>query len=171
MNLDTFEQQQNSINHEEDSNSFSSVDHEASSLKQKIAKRKAKQKRLKLIFGSLSLLVVVLLLAVGYSQYRLYVLKRDELNITNSTGQTSPAKTGEEVIKALSRHIILPENELPQIAEVTDVAKLKEKQAFFKDVKNGDIVIVYATIIILYRPSLDLIVAAGDISGVGQTQP
>jgi hypothetical protein len=142
---------------------------EVSRIKQKIDNRKAKQKKLRMILGGLSLLIVLLLLVAGYSQYKLYRLSKEEMIVTDNTTSVLP-KTGEEVIKALSRHILLPSG-TPQIAEVQDVTKLRESQSFFKDAENGDIVVVYNTTIILYRPSKDIVVIEGDISGTGQVKP
>lgn len=141
---------------------------EVDRIKQKIEKRKARQKRIVALFSLLALVIVILIIVVGYSQYRLYKLSQEETVITDGTRVT--ANTGEEVVKALSRHILVPQGK-PQIAEVKDVTKLRNSQAFFKDAENGDIVVVYGTTIILYRPSLDIVVAMGDLSGVGQVKP
>ena len=145
------------------------AEEEAFLIKQKIEKRKTKQRKLKMGFGGLSLVIIILLVVLGYSQYKLYLLAKDELNTSSSTS-TAPAKNGIEVVKALSRHILLPEGD-PQIAEIQDVSKLQDSQAFFKNARNGDIIVVYDSIIIVYRPSNDLIVATGDMSGVGQIKP
>jgi hypothetical protein len=166
MNLHTFEKSQN------DSSSLDEI----ANLKQKIEKRKEKQKKVKSLFIALILLVVVLGVLFGYSQYKLYLLSKAEVLVT-SQGETATSssallkpKTGEEVIASLKRHILVPSGN-PQIAEVQDVAKLKETQAFFKDAENGDIVLVYETMIFIYRPSSDIVIAASDISGVGQKKP
>ena len=113
-------------------------------------------------FGGLSLVILVLIVVLGYSQYRLHILAKDELSTSSTT--VSTAKTGVEVVKALSRHMILPEGD-PQIAEIQDVSKLQDSQAFFKNARNGDIVVVYDSTIIVYRPSKDLIVATGKLRG------
>ena len=161
MNLNIFEQQQKT-DHTEDDFSANHV-HE---VRQKIENRKKRQKRIKMIFGGLIVLVLLLLCATAYSSYRLHTLAKEEL--TTSTPVTP--KTAEDVVKALSRHILVPEG-VPQIAEVQDAEKLRNSQAFFKDAENGDIVVVYDTTIFIYRPSKDIVVASGDISGVGQVKP
>jgi hypothetical protein len=51
----------------------------------------------------------------------------------------------------------------PQVAMVEDSVKLQASQPFFKDVLNGDVVLMYKTTIIVYRPSRDVIVSVGDI--------
>ena len=175
MNITIFEKTQQKSQgeaHEQSHDDFSSPHNDVASIKQKIEKRKSKQKRLKIIFATLVGLVVVLASLFVYSQYKLYVLSKEEVSLGgNSTknGVTVP-KTPEEIVLALKRHILVPEG-TPQIAEVQDVEKLKETQAFFKDTQNGDIVIVYETMIYVYRPSVDIVVAASDISGMGQTNP
>jgi hypothetical protein len=142
---------------------------EALFLKQKIEKRKAKERKRKLHFSSLAIVIVFLIIFLGYSQYRLSILAKDEANSSSGTSVTN-AKTGEEVVKALSRHILLPEGK-PQIAEIQDVSKLQSTQAFFKNAHNGDIVVVYDSTIIIYRPEKDIIIGMGDMTGAGQVKP
>lgn len=175
MNLNTFEQEQRSHHSHNEGGSFERDD--VGGIKHKIEIKKAKQKKVKVIMGSLVSLVLILLVFAGYSQYKLYVLTNDEQGTavglqngdTIQQKQTIP-KTGVEVVQALKRHILLPEGD-PQIAEIQDVAKLRDTQAFFKNAENGDIVVVYQTMIYVYRPSADIVVASGDISGTGQQKP
>jgi hypothetical protein len=143
--------------------------YEAQKIKNKLEKRKKQQQKFAVIFGSLTLIIVVLIVVVIYSQYRLRTLSKEEVEVPQKlviTASTTPA----EIIATLKRHILLPEGN-PQIAEVKDVEKLKEQQAFFKDAENGDIIVLYETMIYLYRPSLDIIIASGDVSGLGQAKP
>lgn len=172
MNINIFEKAQSELKTE-----TSFVDEQALSIKQKIESRKNKQKKIKTIFWVLIFLIVIFATTTAYSQYKLFKLTKEEspnlsLPTASSTDKTVVAmpKTGEEVIAALKRHILVPSGE-PQIAEVQDAAKLRETQAFFKDTRTGDIVIVYDTTIFIYRPSDDIVVASGDISGVGQVKP
>lgn len=172
MNINTFEksQQERVIEAEargEVEVSFASQ--EVENIKQKIEKRKAKQRRLKVLVISVASIIGLLLSFALYSQYKLYKLTKAETVVAKEEA-IKPPKTADEVIKALKRHILTPEG-APQIAEVKDSQHLRETQAFFKDVLNGDIVIVYPTTIFVYRPSLDVVVASGDISGQDQVKP
>ena len=180
MNLHTFEKAKQEYVHQDsmigDSSTF--ANEEAHHIKQKIEKRKQKQQKVRMLIGGGILFLLAALIFAGYSQYKLYVLTKDETFVrdTPSTSATTfsstgtTPKTGEDIIVSLKKHILVPEGN-PQIAEIQDVMKLKETQPFFKDAKNGDIVIVYQTTIFIYRPSADIVVASGDISGVGQVKP
>lgn len=174
MNIDTFGIHQSGNHHGEGDNApFAHND--VAAIKQKIENRKVKQKRLKHVFSVLIVVIVLLAGAFAYSQYKLYTLSKEELvGDTKSSSLTqdltTPPKDASDVVKRLGRHILLPSG-TPQIAEVQDAAKLKETQAFFKDAQNGDIVVVYETMIYIYRPSADIVVGAADISGVGQKNP
>ncbi len=168
MDLDTFEKETTQGAHSD-----------VLLMKQKIEQRRGKNKKIQKLVVALFVLVALFASLFAYSQYRLYRVRNDEkvgqMNPSQATQQEEGVpnrlpKTSEEVVAALGRHVIIPEG-TPQIAEVQDVDKLKEKQAFFKDAKNGDIVIVFASTIYVYRPSVDRVVAQGDISGVGQTNP
>ena len=67
--------------------------------------------------------------------------------------------------------MVLPQNEEPTTATVSDTAKLKD-QPFFKNAKNGDVVLIYtkAQIAILYDRKIDKIIAVAPINlGTSQT--
>ncbi len=144
------------------------ISEEAQLIKQRIENRKQKQRKLKIILGTLLSLVVIFGAIAAYSQYKLQTLTKDEL-LVDITKEKLP-RTGEEIVTALSRHVLLPEGQ-PQIAEVQDANRLKSSQAFFEKAENGDIVIVYDSVIFLYRPSKDVVIASGDISSIGQQNP
>jgi hypothetical protein len=91
-----------------------------------------------------------------------YVLKK--LEAANDITNPAVPATPNQIIEAVSKHIILPDT-VPQIAAVQDAAKLSSSQEFFKDTVDGDVVIVYENMIIVYRPSKDLLVAVGDVGG------
>lgn len=140
--------------------------HEVDSIKHKIEKKKRKQQRFKVLVGFTVLVVITLTCVSIYSTYKLHQLR----SLEAVTQTEAMPKTGEEVLKALRRHILVPEGN-PQIAEINDISKLKDTQAFFRDAENGDVVIVYDTTIFIYRPSADIVVASGDISQQTQVKP
>lgn len=68
------------------------------------------------------------------------------------------------LVKKVSKHMFLPENEIPSLATVTDPEKL-EAQSFFANAKKGDKVLIYskARKAILYDPVADKIVTIAPI--------
>lgn len=124
--------------------------------------KKNKQKRLKKIVFSLFGFAIFFFLTTVYSQYQVYVLKK--LAVAEELANPEIPSTPNQIVEAVSRHIILPDT-IPQIASIQDAKKLSTTQAFFKDAVNGDVVLVYETTIIIYRPTQDILVAVGDISG------
>ncbi len=124
--------------------------------------KRIRHKRLKKIILSLFSVSIFFFLTTLYSQYQVYVLKK--LDMAHGVSQEDIATTPNQIVEAVSRHILLPDT-TPQIAAVQDAQKLSTSQVFFKDAVNGDVVLVYETLIIVYRPSQDIVVAVGDISG------
>ena len=124
--------------------------------------KKGRQKRVRRIvtlFFGLSIFFFITTVYFGYETYRL--TKAGAVNMKVKQGiPTTPV----EIINAVSRHMMLPDSS-PQIATVQDAKKLSTSQTFFKNAENGDVVIVFDTMIIVYRPALDIIVAVGDITG------
>ncbi len=114
-----------------------------------------------LICFSLIALVVVLLVTSVYF-YRKY-------RRLNTGAPAVSQKETEALVAQVGKLIILPSDETPTIATVSDPDKLKN-QAFFIDAKVGDKVLIYtnAKRAILYDPKAKKIVNIAPINiGVG----
>lgn len=70
----------------------------------------------------------------------------------------------------VARHYLLPGDEVPALATVTDKAKLKT--SFFRRAENNDKILIYQKnkIAIIYRPSSDRIVGVGPVD-IGTAPP
>lgn len=83
-------------------------------------------------------------------------------------GHKAKPLTGEAELKSvqakISRHYLLPTDEEPALATVTDTSKLKTP--IFKNSQAGDRILIYQVnqIAIIYRPSTDRIIAVGPVS-------
>lgn len=106
---------------------------------------------------------IALLLATVPSLY--FYTKYQE---TKRELQNTPAGQKEETAKIVAlveKLLVLPDNEEPTLASVTDKEKLKD-QPFFAKAENGDKVLIYteAKKAILYRPSQHIIVEVAAVS-------
>lgn len=81
-------------------------------------------------------LLIVLLIALSGTAFYLYK-KANALNVTPGASNDS-----DKILASVRSLILLPEGEVPTIATVTDLEKLKD-QPFFKKAKVGDKVIMY----------------------------
>lgn len=124
--------------------------------------RKRKQKRLKKVVVSLFSISLFFFLTTVFSQYQVYRLN----NLLAYDGIDHPVVpvTPNQIVAAVAKHMLLPDT-VPQIASIQDAKKLSTSQDFFKNAVNGDVVLVYETTIIVYRPSQDIIVVVGNVNG------
>lgn len=112
--------------------------------------------KVKILTAALAVLVVG---SVG-SAYYFYREYRDL--------RENPQKSADEEVRAIvnkvSQLIVLPQDETPTVATVTDVSQLKD-QPFFANAKNGDKVLLYTTSrkAVLYRPAENRIVEVAPI--------
>jgi hypothetical protein len=95
--------------------------------------------------------------------YTKYTNLNNQLNNPGPTAQTQV----NDILQRIGKHVLLPQNEQPSIATVTDPSKL-QAQPFFANAKTGDKVIVFthSRKTILYRPSSGKVVAIAQL-GVG----
>jgi hypothetical protein len=70
-----------------------------------------------------------------------------------------------EIVRRVSKLILLPTGETPTVVTVKDAAKLKGEQ-FYADAQNGDVTLVYGQHkrAILYRPSANIIVNVANVT-------
>lgn len=71
-----------------------------------------------------------------------------------------------EIVAKVGKHMVLPENETPTVAVVSDPDVLKKDQPFFNNAKIGDRVLIYARALkaILYNPESDKIVEVAPLN-------
>lgn len=114
----------------------------------------------------LIIVVIIILLAAGGAAY--YTMSRDTFNSGSVDTADGGELTNEDVaklVKAVSKHMILPEGEEPVAAKIIDVDELLKTQPFYRGAFNGDILLIYqaAAKAILYSPSRDILVNVGPI--------
>lgn len=87
-----------------------------------------------------------------------------------STPNDGP-KELQQVIDDVSELMVLPADEVPTLATVTDTKKL-EGQPFFANAKIGDKILIYTNLkkVILYSPTMNKIVEVGGINLNGGAQ-
>lgn len=119
-----------------------------------------------LLFSKKKKYIIILILLLAAILPTLYFYNRSReaekrLNDPNTANQ----QVIDQVVKKVSKHILLPTDEQPTLATISDVEKVKD-QAFFKSAQNGDKMLVYtqARKAILYRPSKDIVVEVAPLS-------
>lgn len=80
-------------------------------------------------------------------------------------GEQQPNISTSETVKAVGRLYILPTDEQPTVAKITDRSQL-DGQTFFDPARNGDILLVYkrSKLALLYRPEAGRLVNVGPVT-------
>src|SRR5476651_778068 len=96
------------------------------------------------IFWIISVVVVLVLGGVGIGLYQYQKVSSQLAKV-----QSNPAQAGQltddrqrELIAEVSSKIMLPAEEKPTVAIVSDINRLKDQQ-FFANGQNGDVVLIY----------------------------
>lgn len=92
-----------------------------------------------------------------------FLYKNKYLSINNPT--QNEKNEAESLFKKVGKLIVLPTDELPTIATVTEPEKLKG-QSFFEKAKKGDKVLIFtnAKIAILYDPVINKIITLAPLN-------
>jgi len=103
---------------------------------------------------------IVLLILLGISLITIASLY-NQLNALKNPGQQQVA----QVVSAVGKLMLLPTNETPTVATVSDPSKLKD-QPFFANSQAGDEVLVYQQnrIAILYSPDQNKIIQVSPLN-------
>lgn len=119
----------------------------------------------------IAVLAVIAVVGIGISAFLFYQYTTSQKELANIKKAAASQKNNPEgvakIVAEVGKIMKLPEGELPTMATISDVSKLKE-QAFFRNSKNGDVLLVYnkAGKAILYSPADKKIVEVAPISGV-----
>ncbi len=108
--------------------------------------------------SKIAIIIAILAIgAAGYFYYELYKMKQDP----NAAAQ----KEVTELVAKVSKLVVLPADETPTVATVSDTEALKD-QAFFKNAKQGDKVLIYAQAkkAILYSVELNKILEVAPLN-------
>ena len=107
--------------------------------------------------------VIVLVLAIAAAVYFFFQYQKAQQLLQNPT---LAAQLQENALLAqVGKLMVLPTGEVPQVATVSDVSKLKD-QPFFSNAKNGDKVLIYtkARQAILYDPIANKIINVAPVN-------
>lgn len=120
----------------------------------------AEKPKMKLNKIGIIVVSVVLLVLVGAVGTSVYFYKK-----ANSDPQADAIKDLAKVTKMVARHMVLPADETPTMATVSDPEKLKD-QPFFANAKKGFKVLIFSQSrkAILYDPVSDRIVEVAPIN-------
>ncbi len=116
----------------------------------------------------IAIIAVAVLAAAGcIFLYIKYDTAQKKLNaVTNSQAQQEMIKKEMDILlKKVGKLIVLPSDEQPTVATVTNADALKAEQPFYKDAQNGDKVIIYVQSrkAIIYNEEKGILVNVGPI--------
>ena len=118
----------------------------------------------------LLLLLILSLAALGvvYSQYQ---KTQNELSKIKNDPQAVRVEETKKLLEQVSRVMVLPSSEIPTVATITDISKLKN-QPFFAKAQNGDKLLIYtdAKRAILFRPSTNKVIDVAPVN-IGTVTP
>lgn len=119
-------------------------------------KTKTLKLKTKIIIRFLFIVIFFLLTFIGWKYFYPDKGKVDMVDLAD--------KERIEILTKVSTHIVLPKDEVPTLATVSDPEQLK-KYPFFTNAEKGDKVLIYslAKKAILYRPTGDKIVEIAPI--------
>jgi hypothetical protein len=117
------------------------------------------------IFFAVMILAVLVSVGLAVSFY----FKAQNLQ---SKSQTVTAAEIQKIIAEAGKLIVLPKDEEPTVATVSNVEKLRD-QLFFANAKNGDKVLIYtkAMKVILYDPVKKIIVEVAPLNSTAAESP
>lgn len=110
----------------------------------------------KLYFLKVAIIAAVLLVILGALFY-----------ILNQAGYINFYPTDQKILAHLKKIILLSDDVAPTMAIVMDAEALKIQQPeFFADVKNGDRLIIYPNLAIIYDYNANKIIKVGPVQNV-----
>lgn len=109
------------------------------------------------------LLIAVSIILLGTTGYFFYQYQK--LFPNPAAQQAAALKEAKDLATSVGKLMLLPKDETPTVATVTDISQLKD-QPFFKNAANGDKVLIYpnAKLAVIYDPKANLIINFGPLN-------
>ncbi len=125
--------------------------------------------RLNKYYYVIGILILLVLASAGVGYYYFHQNQVSQALLKNPNLATE--KQTAALVAQVGQLIVLPTDEQPTIATVTDAAKLKD-QAFFSKAMNGDKVLIYVKSkkAILFRPTSNKIIDVAPVN-IASSQP
>jgi len=118
--------------------------------------------------GLFILILIALIAITGFAwSFKKYIeAKKEIINLTSIEAQREMAqKEVQKLLEKVGKLIILPDDEEPTVATITDIEALRQEQSFYKDAQNGNKVLIYmqAKKAIIYDEERNILVNVGPI--------
>lgn len=115
---------------------------------------------------TLKTLIFLIIFAAAIAGSIIYIAKNHPtlIGLSENT-QEKDKKDLESTIELVSKLMLLPEDEVPRLATITD-ADLRNGDLFYKNAQNGDKILIYtnAKKAVLYRPATNKIIEIGTVN-------
>jgi hypothetical protein len=106
----------------------------------------------------LILVVVAVVMGGGW-----YFFTKGQQDFVIKPGEKLTESQVEQLIARVGRFLVLPSDEQPSVAAISDAQELAQRQSFYKDAQDGNILIVYSNKAIIYDAVADQLVNVGPI--------
>jgi len=117
------------------------------------------EKKSFLVYIGLSAVTIFVIILIVVSATVYVMSKRNGAKAEEQVSEEMVTSNDPTVlVKRVSRHMLLPQSEIPQIVQLSGVEKLKASQPFFEHAKDGDRLLVYSKRVILFDPVGDRII-------------
>ncbi len=126
----------------------------------------------KILMGGVGLAVIIVAIAAAFFFFEYQKAQNLLTTQTNVLDEQKAKKENESLVRIISKLAVLPTNETPTIATVSDKTKLAG-QLFFEKSENGDRVLIYPNnkVAVLYRPSVGKIINLANNISVSTPTP
>lgn len=129
--------------------------------------------QLKNRIGPIGILFLLLFLAASAGTVWFYVQyadMRQQIRDFEQISDQQQAASGQGVslLDKINQHILLPHGEQPQITTIENAKELKKQESFFEYAQDGDALVQFNSLEIIYNPVADVIVNArsrGQVAG------
>ena len=130
--------------------------------------RHERKTRVYTIGAILSTASVAMIIGVAIGAGGSWITYEKSTPISLTASSTAPVvekKSSETIVERVGKLLLLPADESPTIAAVSDISKLQD-QLFFKNAKNGDVVLMFAKAqrAVLFDPELNKIIEVAPLT-------
>ena len=120
--------------------------------------------------GAVFMVLFLLAAGAGVWLYRQYAGLKDQLGVIETVNEAVPqaSEEGVSLLDKVNQHILLPHDQQPDVSTIENAEELKKQETFYEYAQNGDALVKFNSLEIIYNPVADVIVnvrTRGQVAG------
>lgn len=110
--------------------------------------------------AGITIVIVVILSLILWLAFGYYSASKELKEVKKEHSQEQEIQ---ELLSKVKKHLLINDTEIPIVATIQDIDKLKNEQSFYADAQNGQKVLIFSEKAVIYDEKNDILINVGPV--------